>query len=65
MKQSVIREKSDVELKEALELEEDNYSKMKKNHAVSPIENPMLLLASRRTIARLKTEVRSRELIKK
>ena len=65
MKQSVVREKSDIELREALELEVDNYFKMKKNHAVSPIENPMLLLASRRTIARLKTEIRSRELIKK
>jgi len=65
MKQSVVREKSDVELTESLELELENYSRMKKNHAVSQIENPMLLKISKRTIARLKTEVRKRELTKK
>ena len=43
MKQSVVKEKSDPELIEALEAEVENYSRMKMNHVVSPLENPMLL----------------------
>ena len=61
MKQSVVREKSDPELIEALEAELENYSRMKMNHVVSPLENPMILKVSRRTIARIKTEIRKRE----
>ncbi|MGQ0828655.1 MAG: 50S ribosomal protein L29 [Bacteroidota bacterium] len=34
------------------------------NHAVSPIENPAKITHSRKTVARLQTEFRSRELAK-
>lgn len=34
--------------------------KMKLNHAVSPLENPMTIKDNRRTIARLKTELTKR-----
>ncbi|OQA00663.1 MAG: 50S ribosomal protein L29 [Bacteroidetes bacterium ADurb.Bin408] len=62
MKQSVIRELGITELKERLEEEEKQLLKMKLNHAVSPLENPMKIKFYRRLIARLKTEVRRREL---
>lgn len=62
MKQSVIRELGINELKERLEEEEKQLLKMKLNHAVSPLENPMKIKFYRRLIARLKTEVRRREL---
>jgi large subunit ribosomal protein L29 len=37
---------------------------MKMNHAISPLENPELLKKMRRDIARMKGELRSRELNK-
>lgn len=60
MKQKIIRELSTNEIREKLTEEKSMYSKMKLNHAVSPIENPMKLRLSRRTIARLKTELNVR-----
>ncbi|HAS36308.1 MAG TPA: 50S ribosomal protein L29 [Flavobacteriales bacterium] len=62
MKQAVIREMTSEELSERLENEVENFGKIKMNHTVSPLENPMLLREKRRTIARLKTEIRKREL---
>lgn len=50
------------ELKERLQTEEANYHQMKLNHAISPIENPMRIRDARRTIARIKTVLRQREL---
>jgi len=61
MKQSVIRELAPAELLERLEEEEKQLLKMKLNHAVSPLENPMKIKYYRRLIARLKTEIRRRE----
>ncbi|MBQ8058855.1 MAG: 50S ribosomal protein L29, partial [Prevotella sp.] len=37
---------------------------LKLNHQVSPLENPSQIKAARRDIARMKTEIRSRELNK-
>ena len=62
MEQDVIRELSTAELKERLEDETKQLVKLKINHAVSPLENPNKLKAYRRIIARLKTELRKREL---
>lgn len=62
MKQEVIVELSQEELLERLEEAKKQLVKMKLNHAVSPLENPNQLVSFRKTIARLKTEVRSREL---
>ncbi len=62
MKQSVIKELSTPELLERLEEEEKQLLKMKLNHAVSPLENPMKIQFYRKTIARLKTEVRKRHI---
>ncbi|MEA3505225.1 MAG: 50S ribosomal protein L29 [Bacteroidota bacterium] len=65
MKQEVIVELSQEELLERLEEAKKQLVKMKLNHAVSPLENPNQLVSFRKTIARLKTEVRSRELKEK
>jgi large subunit ribosomal protein L29 len=37
-------------------------AKLKLNHAVSPIESPVKITNNRKTVARLKTELRSREI---
>jgi large subunit ribosomal protein L29 len=62
MKQQVIRELSSPELKERLEEESVQLTKLKMNHAVSPLENPNKIKAYRKTVARLHTEVRNREI---
>jgi large subunit ribosomal protein L29 len=62
MEQDVIRELSTAELIERLEDETKQLVKLKINHAVSPLENPNKLKAYRKIIARLKTELRKREL---
>jgi large subunit ribosomal protein L29 len=62
MKQTVINELTTAEVKERLAVEKDNLVKMRLNHAISPLENPQLIKAQRRTIARLMTELRKREL---
>ena len=62
MKSSEIRELSAQELQERLESEETLLVRMKMNHAVSPLDNPNKLVETRRNIARLKTEVRTRQI---
>ncbi len=65
MKQAVISEFSTKELYERLEAETLQLTKLKLHHAVSSIENPNRIKEYRKTIARLKTEIRSRELAEK
>ena len=62
MKSSEIKELSIQELLERLESEETLMVRMKMNHAVSPLDNPNKIVETRRNIARLKTEVRSRQI---
>ncbi len=62
MEQEVIKELSLAELKERLEEELKQLVKLRLNHAVSPLENPNKIKVYRRTIARIKTELRKREL---
>jgi large subunit ribosomal protein L29 len=62
MKSSEIKELSKQELLERLESEETLMVRMKMNHAVSPLDNPNKLVETRRNIARLKTEVRVRQI---
>ncbi|PID95576.1 MAG: 50S ribosomal protein L29 [Bacteroidetes bacterium] len=62
MKQQVIRELTNEELSEKLEEQTLALTKMKINHAVSPLENPNLIKQARKDIARLKTEIRRRQL---
>jgi large subunit ribosomal protein L29 len=62
MKQKVINELTTPEIREKLGTEKDQLVKMRLNHAISPLENPQKIKEQRRTIARLHTELRKREL---
>ncbi len=62
MKQNVIIELSNDDLLERLEEDERQHTRLKLNHAVSPIENPNKIIAYKKTVARLKTEIRKRQL---
>ena len=64
MKIAEIRELSTAELQERVEADVMRYAQMKLNHAISPLENPELLKKMRRDLARMKGELRSRELNK-
>lgn len=63
MKQEVIIELTTPELIERLEAERKQLAKLKLNHAVSQLENPMKIKDYRKTIARLMTELYKRELL--
>jgi large subunit ribosomal protein L29 len=62
MKQKVIEELSTTEILERLVEEKQQLVKLKLNNAVSPLENPHKIKEQRRTVARLNTEIRKREL---
>ena len=62
MKSSEIKELTIQELQERLESEETLMVRMRLNHAVSPLDNPNKIVETRRNIARLKTEVRARQI---
>ncbi len=62
-----IQEINELETKDLVERIEESvakYNQMKFNHTVTPLENPSLLKAARRDIARMKTVLRQRELNK-
>lgn len=65
MKQEDIKGLSEEDLQENLAEQKNMLMKQKLNHAVSPLENPMIIRTTKRTIARLKTELRKRELQEK
>jgi len=60
MEQKVIIELTTGEIIERLDEEKKQLTKLKLNHAVSPLENPNKIKAYRRTVARLETELRRR-----
>ena len=62
MKIAEIREMSTTDLVERIETEVANYQQMILNHSISPLDNPAQIRQLRRTIARMKTELRDREL---
>lgn len=65
MKNQVIKELSTPELIERLEDEQNQLQKMKLHHKVSELENPRKISAFRKTIARLKTEMKRRQMEQK
>ncbi len=62
MKSSEIKELTAEELQERLESEESMLVRLKMNHAVSPLDNPNKIVETRKNVARLKTEMRSRQI---
>jgi len=65
MKTSEIKELSTKEIVERIQTEEESLVRLKLNHAVSPLENPMKHKENKRNIARMKTILRNRELNEK
>jgi large subunit ribosomal protein L29 len=62
MKKQELRELTDKELKDRLEAAEKEYVQMKIQHTISPLDNPAKITLQRSSIARMKTEIRAREL---
>ena len=62
MKASELKDLSVEDLNEKLEELVAAYEKMQLAHAVSSIENPLQLRSNRKDIARVKTEIRKREI---
>ncbi len=65
MKNSEIKELTTDELMEKIEAEKAALTRMKINHTISPLENPMQIRVTRRNVSRLLTELRKRELTEK
>lgn len=53
---------SDADLRSELETTKTQYQKLKFDHAVKGLDNPLVLREVRRDIARLQSEIRRREL---
>jgi len=65
MKIAEIREISTKDLVESVDAEVINYNQKILNHSISPLDNPAQIKHLRRMIARMKSELRQRELNKK
>ncbi len=62
MKTSEIKELTTAEIQERLATEKEQLVRMKLNHSISPLDNPLQIREARKTIARLQTELRKRQL---
>ena len=62
MKTAEVKDLTTKELIERIQDEKGMLVKMKLNHHISPLDNPLKIKKTRRTIARLTTELRSRQL---
>jgi large subunit ribosomal protein L29 len=56
-----ILQMSMADLEQKLADDQELLMKLRFNHAVSPLDNPLALRHTRREVARLKTEIRRRE----
>jgi large subunit ribosomal protein L29 len=62
MKTSEIKELTIKEIEERIENEKSQLLKLRLNHSISPLDNPMKITETRRNIARLNTILRQRNL---
>lgn len=62
MKPQEIREMTSEEIERRIEEERSELSKLRFNHAIAPLDNPMVLRNKRQDIARMKTILREREM---
>ncbi len=60
MKQDIVKDLTTEEIRDRIAEERGLYAKLKMSHAVSPIENPLKIRATRKFIARLQTEYKKR-----
>ena len=63
-KQEELRELPEKDLKDRLDAEVIELNHLQINHTITPLDNSGLLREKRRNIARIKTELRARELKK-
>jgi large subunit ribosomal protein L29 len=64
MKNSEIKALSESEITERIVAEQENLTKMRFAHSISPIENPNKISETKKLIARLKTSLRAKQLAK-
>jgi large subunit ribosomal protein L29 len=64
MKTTEIRELTTAEITERIDNAKEELIRMRLNHAVNPLDNPMKIRFARKNIARLNTELRNRQLAK-
>lgn len=62
MKAKEVKELTTAELHERLDAQKAELAQMKLQHSISPLDNPLQIREVRKTIARLATEIRQREL---
>lgn len=62
MKAKEVKELTTAELKERLDAQKAELAQMKLQHSISPLDNPLQIREVRKTIARLATEIRQREI---
>ena len=62
MKKENFKDLSDEELQGRLSASENEYVRERIQHSISPLDNPAKITADRKNIARMKTEIRAREL---
>lgn len=62
MKNAEIKALSQEELEQQIKLEKESLQRTKFAHAISNIESPIKIRATRRLIARLQTELRARQI---
>ncbi|MDD3322467.1 MAG: 50S ribosomal protein L29 [Paludibacter sp.] len=62
MKTREIKELNNKEIQERLDVEREHLVRLQLNHAISPLDNPLQIKEVRRTIARIATELRQREI---
>lgn len=58
-----LKDVNEINLKVRIEEDELRLKKLEFAHAISPLENPMIIRALRRDVARLKTALKNRELV--
>jgi len=62
MRNEEIRELSTKDIRERIDEEKLNLTRLKLAHAVSPLDNPSKIKEAKKELARFKTELRKREL---
>ena len=62
MKTREIKELNNKEIQERIDAANEQLDRLRMNHAISPLDNPLQIKVVRRTIARLATELRKREI---
>ena len=58
-----LKDLSDTDLQARITEDELRLKKLTFAHAISPLENPLKIKENRKTIARLNTEIRNREIV--